>query len=97
MPEEATRLSEYVAYSSQRDTVLYLWVKDCNTKIKKEPIMNYAKGVVKTECFYWQKRKNSFGYMNEDEKSLSNFLKDVSFVNTLVVPGANILILFYIK
>jgi len=63
--------------------------------------MNYAKGAVKTECFYWNSEVSQFYSMGKENKgcsfALNSFLKDVAYVNSEMIQGANILILFYIK
>lgn len=74
-------------------------MKDYNAKIKKELIMKNEEGQVKTECFYWNSERNQFYSMGKEDsgRSLNFFLLNVSYIDSQIIPGANILVLFYTK
>lgn len=61
--------------------------------------MKNEKGQVKTECFFWNTEVKQFYSMGKERKgcSLNFFLEDVCHVNSQMIQGANILVLFYIK
>lgn len=74
-------------------------MKDCNTKIKKELILKNEKGQVRTECFYWNTGAKQFYSMGKENKgaSLNFFLQDTCYVDSQMIQGADILVLFYTK
>ncbi|MBA7517300.1 hypothetical protein ES705_09353 [subsurface metagenome] len=59
--------------------------------------MKNERGQVKSECFYRSEGKDGFSFINGDDESLNNFLKDVSYVDAQIISAANILVLFYTK
>jgi len=61
--------------------------------------MQHEKGRVETQCFYWNTEVKQFYAMGEVQhgSALNFFLEDVCYVDSRMIPGANILVLFYTK
>ena len=61
--------------------------------------MKNERGQVKTECFYWNTEVKQFYSMGKEGRgqSLNFFLEDVCYVDSQMVLGTSILVLFYTK